>query len=362
MPRPIRSRLPLLAFLPLLILLAIRAMAGDAPTPAVSAPPPAPPVPPATASLAVDDRLTIAAPLTQGLVTLYPVVDTKTPARPEGAYKLLRDGLADKTFTVEESDGGTVPALLVKNTGAKPVLLVAGDVVKGGKQDRVITSDVVVEPGQTADVAVNCVEHGRWSAGTTGHSFGYGGRGEGSLKKVVQVAKDQSATWSEVATSNGRKAALIRQKGDDAAADKLAPSTGTYIASLENEAVQDEVGPATSALIESLRGRAGVVGVVVAIGDSITTAELFGHPALFDRSREDLVRSFVLDGVGTDAKGTAPQASEAASFLRDALQASLVSSAEQGQAVKAERESDEAASFETTTKTGERIHFNAYAK
>ncbi len=263
---------------------------------------------------------------------------------------------------MQESDGGTVPALLVKNTGAKPVLLVAGDVVKGGKQDRVITSDVVVQPGQTMDVAVNCVEHGRWSAGKTGHSFGYGGRGEGSLKKVVQVAKDQSATWSEVATSNGRKAAVIRQKGDTEAADKLAPSTGTYIASLENKAVQDEVGPASAALIESLKERAGVVGVVVALGDSITTAELFGHPALFDRSREDLVRSFVLDGVGADAQGTAPVATEAAAFLRDALQASLVSQAEQGEALKGERESDQAASFETTTKTGERIHFNAYAK
>ncbi len=362
MPRSIRSRLPLLAFLPLLILLAFRALAGDTQAPAVSAPPPPAPPVPATASLAVDDRLLIAAPVTQGLVTLYPVVDTKTPTRPEGAYTLLRDGLAEKTFTVQESDGGTVPALLVKNTGAKPVLLVAGDVVKGGKQDRVITSDVVVQPGQTMDVAVNCVEHGRWSAGKTGHSFGYGGRGEGSLKKVVQVAKDQSATWSEVATSNGRKAAVIRQKGDTEAADKLAPSTGTYIASLENKAVQDEVGPASAALIESLKERAGVVGVVVALGDSITTAELFGHPALFDRSREDLVRSFVLDGVGADAQGTAPVATEAAAFLRDALQASLVSQAEQGEALKGERESDQAASFETTTKTGERIHFNAYAK
>ena len=75
-----------------------------------------------------------------------------------------------------------------------------------------------------------------------------------------------------------------------------------------------------------------------------------------------LVRSFVLDGVGADAKGSAPEAPEAATFLREALQASLVSEPEEGESRKAERDSEQSASFETTTKDGERIHFNAYAK
>ncbi|MCO4769445.1 MAG: hypothetical protein KDA24_05395 [Deltaproteobacteria bacterium] len=364
----------LLLFASLAILLGLRAFAGEESPVMAAAPwastPPAearaatpPPVPAASGSLAIDERLRIETPVTQGLVTLYPVVDAKTPERPDGEFQLLKEALEAKSLTVEEAGGGTVPTLMVRNTGDKPVLLVAGDVVKGGKQDRVITSDfVVAADGTPVDVAVNCVEHGRWSAGATGHSFGWGGRGEASLKKVVQVSKNQSATWNEVETSNGRKAALVRSKGKASEAAKLAPESGTYVASLENEAVLEEVNPATASLITKLQANKGVVGVVVAVGDSITTAELFGHPALFERSREDLVRSFVLDGVGAEAKGDAPEATEAAAFLREALQASRVSEAEQGDARKVEMDSVNSSAFETTNKDGSRIHFNAYKK
>jgi len=350
-----RSRLSWLLFAPLLILVGVRAVAGPTPNPAVN--------PAESGSLQVSGTLVVQSPVTHGLVSLYPVVDTAAQSVPDGDYQLLREGLEDKTFKVEESNGGTVPTLMVRNTGTRPVLIVAGDVVQGGKQDRVITSDFVVQPdGKPVDVAVNCVEHGRWSAGNTGHSFGYGGRGEGSLKKVVQNAKDQSATWSEVASSNGRKAALVRSKGKDGEADKLEPTSGTYMASLENAAVQDEAAPSTAALIAGLQGKPGVVGVVVALGGDITTAEVFGHPGLFERSREDLVRSFVLDSVGSAASGSPPPAAEAASFLRTAMVGSVVSEKAHGEAQASELDSPDSTAFETKSKDGKRIHFNAYKK
>lgn len=358
-----RAGLPFILFAPLAVLLGLRALAGTpAPAPegkALAPPPPSPTGEP----LDIDDRLRVEAPITRGLVALYPVVDRETPEHPDGDFLLLKDALAAKTLTVAESGEGSVPTLLVTNTGSKPVLVVAGDVVQGGKQDRVVTSDFVVQAdGKPVDIAVNCVEHGRWSAGATGKSFGYGGRGEGSLKKVVQVAKNQSETWAEVAQSNDRKAKLVRSKGKAEEAAKLAPSTGTYMASLESEAVQDEVEPHTAALIEALAAKKNVVGVVVAVGDSITTAEVFGHPALFARTRDDLVRSFVMDGVGADARGEAPTPEAAASFLREAMAAAPVSEEEDALSKKSEKDAPRATAFETTTKEGKRIHFNAYAK
>jgi len=358
-----RVGLPLILLAPLAVFLGLRALAGTpaaAPDGTALAPPPPSPT---GEPLDVDERLRIAPPITQGLVALYPVIDRETPERPEGDFLLLKDALAAKTLTVEESGEGSVPTLLVKNTGVKPVLVVAGDVVQGGKQDRVVTSDFVVQAdGKPVDIAVNCVEHGRWSAGATGKSFGYGGRGEGSLKKVVQVAKNQSDTWAEVASSNDRKARLVRAKGKVSEADKLAPSTGTYMASLENAAVKDEVEPHTAALIDGLKSQDNVVGVVVAVGGSITTAEVFGHPALFETTRDDLVRSFVMDGVGAEDTGNAPPAEAAASFLREAMAAAPVSETEDALSKKAEKSAPSADAFETTTKEGKRIHFNAYAK
>ena len=318
------------------------------------------------ASLAIDAHLSVGVPISHGVVTLFPVIDTKIPDRPEGDFDLLADALKGETFEVQELDtSGTVPTLKVKNTGVKPVLLVAGDVVQGGKQDRVLVADVLVEPGgNLVDIAVNCVESGRWRAGEAGTKFGYGGRGEATLKRTLQVEKSQGRTWETVAALNAGKAKKMLDRGLASDAAELAPSSGTYMASLENPAVKEQVDPAVRALVAGLEKQDHVVGVVVALGDSVTTAEIFGHPALFDRSRDDLVRSFVLDAVSQDIAPaqTPPKAVAAATFLKDAIASRAVGEQAAGSAVQEELDGASTRSFKTKGKDGELLHFNAYAK
>ncbi len=52
-------------------------------------------------------------------------------------------------------------ALTVQNKTQHSVFLMAGDVVTGGNQDRVIAHDEVVLPGTLKNIDVFCVEHGR---------------------------------------------------------------------------------------------------------------------------------------------------------------------------------------------------------
>jgi hypothetical protein len=318
------------------------------------------------ASLAIDDRMLIGAPISHGTITLFPVIDRTVPDRPKGDFDLLSDALKGETFEVQELDSsGSVPNLIVKNTGKKPVLLVAGDVVQGGKQDRVIVADVVVDPGgQAVNIAVNCVESGRWQAGATGTKFGYGGRGEASLKRTLQVERDQGRTWEKVAALNAGKARKMVQKGLDRDAADLAPSSGTYMASLENAGVKKEVEPAVRGLVDGLSKQDHVVGVVLALGDKVTTAEIYGHPTLFERSRDDLVRSFVMDALSQEATSPAepPPPATAATFLRDAIAARSVSEQAAGAAVQEEFDGAETRAFKTTSKNGELLHFNVYAK
>ncbi len=83
-----------------------------------------------------------------------------------------------------------IPLLLV----GLAILLMAGEVVKGGKQDRVIVADTILRPHQMLDVAVNCVEAGRWNAGSKGVSFGYGGKGEAKLKRLT-LSSRSTISW-----------------------------------------------------------------------------------------------------------------------------------------------------------------------
>ena len=113
-----------------------------------------------------------------------------------------------------------------------------------------------------------------------------------------------------------------------------------------------------------LAGTICIFRVVVALGDSVTTAEIFGHPALFDRSRDDLVRSFVLDAVSQDIAPaqTPPKAVAAATFLKDAIASRAVGEQAAGSAVQEELDGASTRSFKTKGKDGELLHFNAYAK
>jgi len=282
------------------------------------------------------------------------------PERPKGDFQLLPEALEAKTLTVSEQDAsGSVPTLKVTNKGSKPVLLVAGDVVQGGKQDRILVADVVVPAGADGlDIAVNCVEHGRWQQGDTGVRFGYGGRGEAGLKKVVQTAKNQSRTWDAVATLNARKGEATKAVGE------LSPSTGTYMASLRSDSVRKRVEPAVKELTEGLDGVQDVVGVVLSVGGEIVSAELFGHPNLFAKSREDLVRSFVLDAVSGDASEASPPpaVSVATGFLKDAMEGRSVSEEAAGAATKQEKEGRRSRGFELKDADGKMLHLNVYAE
>jgi ARG and Rhodanese-Phosphatase-superfamily-associated Protein domain len=79
-------------------------------------------------------------------------------------YITLREAIDHGVLTVTEvSEGGSVPELMVANTGDIAVLLLDGEEVRGAKQNRVLNTTILVGPKSTIKVPVSCVEHGRWS-------------------------------------------------------------------------------------------------------------------------------------------------------------------------------------------------------
>ena len=85
---------------------------------------------------------------------------------------------------VAELKDSEVNRLRLRSRAKEPVFVMAGEMVRGGKQDRIVADDLLLAPGDELTVAVFCVEHGRWVAGggggrfTTGHSLaGAGARG-----------------------------------------------------------------------------------------------------------------------------------------------------------------------------------------
>src|SRR5581483_2266553 len=74
----------------------------------------------------------------------------------------LEEALRGGKVRVRET--GNVNSLEVENLGDEPVFIQAGDIVKGGKQDRTLTVSLLLPPKSGAvPIASFCVEHGRWS-------------------------------------------------------------------------------------------------------------------------------------------------------------------------------------------------------
>src|SRR6266566_1169728 len=100
---------------------------------------------------------------------------TSTPSllpKPEGDWRIL-DPVTYENISVfpvvaayEQDAGASLNQLVLVNRSKRPLLLLAGELVSGGKQDRVIGKDRIVPVGAPPlPLDVFCVEHGRWSSG-----------------------------------------------------------------------------------------------------------------------------------------------------------------------------------------------------
>ena len=111
-------------------------------------------------------------PLSHDNLAVY-FVHGASQARP-GAAHAARG--ARRKVSVRVSETGNVNTLAIENLGDQAVFVQAGDVVKGGRQDRTLTVSLLLPPKSgRVPIASFCVEHGRWSA--------RGGRGCAQLRR-----------------------------------------------------------------------------------------------------------------------------------------------------------------------------------
>src|SRR3954451_15324816 len=91
-------------------------------------------------------------------------------ALPEVNLITLAEAHADGLVVIAEKPSASVPTLLVTNRAALPVLILDGEEIVGGRQNRVVNTTLLIPARSTFELDVTCVEHGRWHA-VTGETF-----------------------------------------------------------------------------------------------------------------------------------------------------------------------------------------------
>ena len=92
-----------------------------------------------------------------GPLSMFPVwTDASAPAG-------LVTGRAAHVDVAERADAPTVSELVVRNVGDRVALLLEGELLEGGWQQRALVHDLLLAPGAPMTISVACVEHGRWA-------------------------------------------------------------------------------------------------------------------------------------------------------------------------------------------------------
>lgn len=202
-----------------------------------------------------------------------------------GKYTPLETAINQSKIKIQEvSNSGTVNTLRFSNTSQDTIIIGMGDIVKGGKQDRVIEKDTLICPGEVISMTVYCVEHGRWRAGNTGGNFTtYHSNANNVIRKSIVKEKSQGQVWSKVASIN-------TQNGTNT-------STGTYTAVTESSKYNEEIKDYKEAFTKEIMADSTIVGLVAVTGDRIIGCDIYGTPKLFRDNLANTLNSYISEAV-----------------------------------------------------------------
>jgi hypothetical protein len=209
-------------------------------------------------------------------------------------FLTLQEALAQKKVRVYETKD--VNELAIRNLSNEDIYVQAGDIVRGGEQDRMISVDFIVPPKSgRMPIAAFCVESGRWSkrgneeAGTFSSS-----ENSVALKDLKLAAKrenSQQAVWKNVSLAQEKLSRNINAR----AADSV--SASSFELTVETPKVKETTAAYITALSGAVHSKSDVIGYVFAINGHINSADVYASRALFLKLWPKLLKASAVEAI-----------------------------------------------------------------
>ena len=255
---------------------------------------------------------------------LYPIVSNqefKNEHKEIGSFLLLDDAIRDKKIVISETGAtdqadpvvgeperrvnrnsisndaiqqqeiqssniggdvsGRVNTLIAQNTSTDTIFIMAGEVVKGGKQDRVLANDVIIAPGEKVDLNAFCVEKNRWETkDQNGGKFtGYWKVSSMDIRKAATELKSQHAVWSTVEVHTKK--------------NKADSETKAYTQLEKSKDYRKELDAYMSKFKGAFDQSEDVIGFIAVTDDRVIGCDLFATHDLFVDAYDNLIHSYV---------------------------------------------------------------------
>lgn len=291
------------------------------------------------------DNVNVTGPYTHKNISIYLVHGRN--AIDADKFLTLEEAMDEKKATVHETEN--VNQLTITNSSNFNIFIMSGDIVKGGKQDRVIQYNYIVPPGiKRMPVQSFCVESGRWEKRGNENLERFSSSREmiasKDLKMSVKRDKSQSQVWSKVAEMQGN---LEKNLGAPVKGD----SVSSLQLTLEHGKVREARQEYARALDKIMKDQKDVIGYSCVINGKINSAEIFASDVLFKKLWPKLLNSSIVEAVAASGKGgryTPKTASEVKQFINESEKAGKAASQDVNRRTRiVEREADDRLYYET---------------
>lgn len=264
-------------------------------------------------SAAAAELVRVSEPIQHDNLTVYFIHGKDTVA--DAKVTTLQEALEAGWAVVHET--GTVNSLEVENRSADTELFIQeGDIIKGGKQDRLIAIDMLLPPNSgRVSFPAHCVEQGRWTGRGQESSTTFHASTKFAVSSDLRYANatyQQGEVWKNVALNQDKLSHTIGYRVE------ATESKSSLQLALENPAVLAKVGEYEESLRDELTKRKNVVGVVFVVNGKMTSWDTYGSSAIFQKAWPKLLNSAATEALAeknTRSHAAAPSAKEVERFL-----------------------------------------------
>ena len=206
----------------------------------------------------------------------------------------LQEAMTQRKVVVYETK--TVNELSIENLSNEDIYVQAGDIVKGGQQDRMIGVDLIV-PGKSGKmpIAAFCVEHGRWSGRGSERAGVFSSSADTVATKEIKLAakraNSQGAVWENVTVAQEK---LSRNVG--ARVNSTVSESSLQLA-VEHSKVRETADSYINALSNIVNGGSDVIGYVFAINGKVNSADVYGSSSLFKKLWPKLLKANAIEAI-----------------------------------------------------------------
>lgn len=273
----------------------------------------------------------------------------------------LQEAMEKDIIIVYET--GDVNELEVENlSGTYEVFIQSGDIVKGGKQDRVLSVSIIL-PAKSGRVKIGafCVESGRWEQrkGESKEKFSSSNERIVSrdLKIAANLSKSQGAVWKEVEESQKKLSDNVGGRVNSAASE-----TSLQLA-LENKKVAATTDEYIKKFASILAGKDDVIGYAFVVNGNINSADIYASSALFKKLWPKLLRATAVEAVAEltkDKTFVQPKSSTVEDFLAKADRAAAKEQKVNGRVTTVTRDEKDTVVFESRDDKAKAVVHRSY--